>query len=40
MVSANIKASAPSVRSTILKLLGRFMVPPYLIRQKGILTMF
>ena len=28
MVSANIKASALSVRSAILKLLGRFMVPP------------
>jgi len=33
MVSANIKASALSVRSAILKLLGRFMVPPYLVRE-------
>ena len=28
VVSENIKASALSVRSAILKLLGRFMVPP------------
>ncbi len=28
IVSANIKASALNVRSAILKLLGRFMVPP------------
>ena len=28
IVSANIKASALSVRSAILKLLGRFMLPP------------
>lgn len=28
MVSANIKASALSVRSAILKLLGRFIIPP------------
>ncbi|MDQ3175688.1 MAG: hypothetical protein M3Q91_18585 [Acidobacteriota bacterium] len=33
VVSANIKASALSVRSAILKLLGRFMVSPYLVRQ-------
>jgi hypothetical protein len=33
MVSANIKASALSVRSAILKLLGRFIVPPYMVRQ-------
>ena len=33
MVSANIKASALNVRSAILKLLGRFIVPPYMVRQ-------
>lgn len=33
MVSANIKASALSVRSAILKLLGRFIIPPYRVRQ-------
>ncbi len=32
-LTANIKASALTVRSAILKLLGRFMVPPYLVRQ-------
>ncbi len=32
-LSANTKASALTVRSAILKLLGRFMVPPYLVRQ-------
>ncbi|MGI9067968.1 MAG: hypothetical protein ACR2HX_16400 [Pyrinomonadaceae bacterium] len=30
-LSANTKASALTVRSAILKLLGRFMVPPYLV---------
>jgi hypothetical protein len=33
IVSANIKANALSVRSAILKLLDRFMVPPHLVRQ-------
>jgi hypothetical protein len=33
IVSANIKASALSARSAILKLLGRFIVPPYMVRQ-------
>ena len=33
MVSAHIKASALRVRSAILKLLGRFIIPPYLVRQ-------
>ena len=33
IVSANTKASALTVRSAILKLLGRFMVPPQLVRQ-------
>ncbi|MEK6281678.1 MAG: hypothetical protein AABN95_15085 [Acidobacteriota bacterium] len=33
MVSAHIKASALSVRSAILKLLGRFIIPPYMVRQ-------
>ena len=32
-LSANTKASALTVRSAILKLLGRFMVPPKLVRQ-------
>lgn len=32
-LSANTKASALTVRSAILKLLGRFMDPPYLVRQ-------
>lgn len=33
MVSASIKATALSVRSAILKLLGRFIIPPYMVRQ-------
>ena len=33
MVSANIKASALNVRSAILKLLDRFIIPPYMVRQ-------
>ncbi len=33
MVSANIKATALSVRSAILNLLGRFIVPPNMVRQ-------
>ncbi|MGH9932182.1 MAG: hypothetical protein ACREA9_23520 [Pyrinomonadaceae bacterium] len=33
IVSANIKASALNGRSAIWKLLGRFMVPPQLVRQ-------
>ena len=33
IVSANIKASALNVGSAIWKLLGRFMVPPQLVRQ-------
>ncbi len=32
-LTANIRTSALSVRSAILKLLGRFMVPPYVVRQ-------
>lgn len=32
-LTANTKASAQTVRSAILKLLGRFMVSPYLVRQ-------
>ena len=33
MASANIKASALSVRNAILKLLNRFIIPPYMVRQ-------
>ena len=35
IVSANIKASALNIRSATFKLLGRFMVPPYVVRQKA-----
>ncbi|MGH9882412.1 MAG: hypothetical protein ACRD6N_13325, partial [Pyrinomonadaceae bacterium] len=33
VVSANIRANALSVRSAILRFLGRFIVPPYVVRQ-------
>ena len=33
VVNANIKASTPSVRSVILKLLDRIMIPPNVVRQ-------
>lgn len=33
MVSAHINASALRIRSAILKLLGRFIIPPYMVRQ-------
>jgi len=32
-LTANTRATALTVRSAILKLLGRFMVPPYVVRQ-------
>jgi len=32
-LTANIRTTALSVRSAIFKLLGRFMVPPYVVRQ-------
>lgn len=38
VVSANIKASALRVRSAVLKLLGRFIVPPYMGSRKRTLT--
>ncbi|MGH9904822.1 MAG: hypothetical protein ACRD8U_04455 [Pyrinomonadaceae bacterium] len=31
-LTANIRTSAPSILSAILKLLGRFMVSPYVVR--------
>ena len=38
VVRANIKANALTVRSAIFKLLDRFMVPPYVVRQGRTLT--